>query len=79
MFYAARTFAMKLGQSIAMLLFTRMATIGNDAAIGTAGYGIGYRITAFSATVLCLLGGIVFLRYNEKKIIDKIDTANKED
>jgi len=79
MFYAARTFAMKLGQSIAMLLFTRMATIGKDAAIGTAGYGIGYRITAFSATVLCLLGGIVFLRYNEKKIIDKIDTANKED
>ena len=79
MFYAARTFAMKLGQSIAMLLFTRMATIGNDAAIGTAGYGIGYRITAFSATVLCLLGGIVFLRYNEKKIIGKIETANKED
>ncbi len=79
MFYAARTFAMKLGQSIAMLLFTRMATIGSDAAIGTAGYGIGYRITAFSATVLCLLGGIVFLRYNEKKIICKIETANKED
>ena len=79
MFYAARTFAMKLGQSIAMLLFTRMATIGSDAAIGTAGYGIGYRITAFSATVLCLLGGIVFLRYNEKKIIGKIETANKED
>ena len=80
MFYAARTFAMKLGQSAAMLLFTSMATIGKDAAMGTAGYGIGYRITAFSATVLCLLGGIVFLRYNEKKVIDKIIAAKvKED
>ena len=28
MFYAARTFAMKLGQSLAMLMFTSLATIG---------------------------------------------------
>lgn len=78
MFYAARTFAMKLGQSIALLLFTSMARIGADAVKGTSGYGLGYRITAISATVLCLLGGIVFLRYNEKKVIDKISSA-KED
>ena len=78
MFYAARTFAMKLGQSVAMVLFTSMATIGSDAAVDAAGYGFGYRLTAFSATVLCLLGGIVFLFYNEKKVIGKI-TAPKED
>ena len=78
MFYAARTFAMKLGQSVAMVLFTSMATIGSSAASGTPGYGLGYRLTAFSAAVLCLLGGIVFLFYNEKKIISKI-TAPKED
>ena len=69
---------MKLGQSIALLLFTSMARIGADAVKGTSGYGLGYRITAISATVLCLLGGIVFLRYNEKKVIDKISSA-KED
>lgn len=79
MFYAARTFAMKLGQSLALLLFTRMATIGADAVKGTAGYGIGYRITAFSATVLCLLGGFMFLRYNETKVIAKISASEKED
>ena len=28
MFYAARTFAMKMGQSVAMLLFTGVSTIG---------------------------------------------------
>lgn len=80
MFYAARTFAMKMGQSVAMLLFTSMATIGSDAVKGTAEYGIGYRITAFSATVLCLLGGFVFLRYNEKNILGRITAAtDKED
>ena len=80
MFYAARTFAMKLGQSGAMLLFTRMALIGRDAARGSAGYGFGYRLTAAAATVLCILGGVVFLCYNEKKILTRItgQTAKEE-
>ena len=54
MFYAARTFSMTLGQSLAMILFSSIATIGSD--------GFGYRITAVVATVFCLLGGLVFLR-----------------
>ena len=29
-------------------------------------------LTALLAVVLCLLGGIVFLRYNEKKVLSKI-------
>lgn len=61
MFYAARTFAFKLGQSLSMLLFTAISTIG-----GTA--GTGYRIAAFLAVAFCLLGGILFLFYNENKI-----------
>ncbi len=61
MFYAARTFAFKLGQSLSMLLFTAISTIG-----GTA--GTGYRIAAFLAAAFCLLGGILFLFYNENKI-----------
>ncbi|MBQ8926866.1 MAG: MFS transporter [Oscillospiraceae bacterium] len=78
MFYAARTFAMKLGQSIAMLLFTRMALIGKEAVRGSLEYGIGYRFTAAAATVLCILGGLVFLRYNEKKILGRITSQDKE-
>lgn len=61
MFYAARTFAFKLGQSLSMLLFTAISTIG-----GTA--GTGYRIAAILAAAFCLLGGVVFLFYNEEKI-----------
>ena len=65
MFYAARTFAFKMGQSVAMLLFTSLALIGTD--------GLGYRITAVVAAVLCMLGGIVLFAYDEKKILSIIE------
>lgn len=65
MFYAARTFAFKLGQSLSMLLFTAVSTIGS-------GTGTGYRIAAFGAALFCLLGGIVFVFYNERRINDSI-------
>lgn len=64
MFYAARTFSMTLGQSLAMILFSSLATIG-------AG-GLGYRMTALAATVFCLLGGLVFTRYDEGRTLDVI-------
>ncbi|MDD3430155.1 MAG: MFS transporter [Oscillospiraceae bacterium] len=64
MFYAARTFAFKLGQSAAMLIFTALAKIGTD--------GFGYRVSAVVAAVLCLIGGLVLLRYNEKKIFETL-------
>ncbi len=62
MFFAARTFAFKLGQSVSMLIFTALATIG-------AGSGLGYRVVAATASVLALLGGIVLLFYNERLTI----------
>lgn len=65
MFYAARTFAFKLGQSLSMLLFTAVSTIGSTS-------GAGYRIAAFGAACFCLLGGIVFLAYNERRINEDI-------
>ena len=77
MFYAARTFAFKLGQSLAMLMFTSIALINSDAEKGSSGYGLGYRLTALLAAVLCLLGGLVFLRYNEEKVINRIEEGSK--
>lgn len=60
MFYAARTFAFKLGQSVSMLLFTALATIGSG--------GTGYRIVAGTSCGLAVVGGIILIFYNEKKI-----------
>src|SRR5574344_1206128 len=64
MFYAARTFAFKLGQSLPMLIFTAVATVG-------AADGTGYRIVAGIACGFCLLGGIMLFFYNEKGINEK--------
>ncbi len=65
MFYAARTFAFKLGQSLAMLLFTAISTVGTAT-------GTGYRMAAFLAAALCFAGGFIFLFYNERKIMKNI-------
>ena len=65
MFYAARTFAFKMGQSVAMLLVTAFATIQPET-------GLGYRITAAAAAAVCVLGGVLFLLYDEKKVYQRI-------
>ena len=61
MFYAARTFSMKMGQAIAMLLVTSLGTIRQD-------IGLGYRIIAITAACVCVLGGILFMIYDEKRV-----------
>jgi len=66
MFFAARTFAFKMGQSLAMLIFTGFATMGI----------IGYRLAAISAAVLCVFSSLVLLRYDEKSIL-KVCSTNK--
>ena len=81
MFFAARTFAMKLGQSVAMLSFTSLAIIGS-AGIDTSSNDIvptkiGMLIVAIGATVFCVLGAVVLFFYNEKKVMKTI--AKKED
>ena len=68
MFYAARTFAMKLGQSVAMLLFTSVA------ALELAG-GMNYRLTALVACAFCLVSGIAFMRYHERVVLKIIEPA----
>ncbi len=81
MFYAARTFAMKLGQSLAMLMFTSLATIGiaktagdaaGQAAGQAAGSPLGYRIVALVASVCCIIGGLIMAFFNEKKVMSTI-------
>lgn len=71
MFFAARTFVFKLGQSVAMVLFTSLATIGQDT-------GLGYRLGLLGALVLSLLGAVVLFFYKEEDILLGIQSLEKE-
>ena len=62
MFFAARTFAMKFGQSLAMLVFTSLAIIGTtqnkDSNDITASVK-GMIIVGFVAVAFCVLGAVI--------------------
>ena len=69
MFFAARTFAFKMGQAIAMVVFTSLTVSGTKAS---------YRASAVVAFVTCLIGACLFLLYNEKMILGKIEELKKK-
>lgn len=77
MFFAARTFAMKFGQSIAMLAFTSLAIIGSTGIMDTTSnditaHWIGLTIVAGAAVLFCVLGAVALLFYREKHIMKTI-------
>ena len=82
MFFAARTFAMKLGQSIAMLVFTSLAVLGttqdrtsNDLTASPQ----GLRIVAIVAVCFCVLGALILMAYDEKKVMRSIGAGKGKD
>ena len=84
MFFAARTFAMKFGQSIAMLVFTSLAILGSNKTYeelknsnDISATSIGLMIVAIVAVLFCVLGAVILFFYNEKKVMKTI--AKKED
>ena len=72
MFFAARTFAFKMGQAIAMVVFTSLTVASVVDGVEVV-YASQYRTTAVVATVTCLIGACLFLLYNEKMILTKIE------
>lgn len=81
MFFAARTFAMKFGQSVAMLVFTSLAVLGTTQDLKSndlTASPIGLRIVAIVAVCFCVLGAIILAAYDEKKVMKTItDHAEK--
>jgi len=80
MFFAARTFAMKFGQSLAMLLFTSLAIIGttqNTESNDITASVHGMILVGFVAVAFCVLGAVILSFYKEKKIMSIIDKNKK--
>ena len=81
MFFAARTFAMKLGQSIAMLAFTTLAIIGTKQDLSKndiSANPVGLMIIAIVAVAFCVLGAVILMFYNEKKVMASIAKQGDE-
>ncbi len=71
MFFAARTFSMKMGQSIATLAFTSLAIIGTQQSANSNDIvpsELGMRLVGIVAIVFCVIGAIVLMFYNEKGV-----------
>ena len=81
MFFAARTFAMKFGQSLAMLVFTSLAIIGtsqNANSNDITASVLGMTIVGYAAVGFCSLGAIILGMYNEKKVMSTIEKNHKD-
>ena len=77
MFFAARTFAMKLGQALSMLVYTSVTVsrvVDGEKVVDAS----QYRATAVIATVACLIGAVLFFFYNEKKVMGKIEALKEK-
>jgi Na+/melibiose symporter-like transporter len=84
-FFGARTFMQKLGQSLSVFLFPIIITLNIGAAqrsaeameaggqdLSSAPTVLGVRLTAILAGVGLIIGFILFLKYNEKHILNII-------
>ncbi len=78
MFFAARTFAMKMGQAISMLVYTSV-TVSTVLESGETFVAESqYRTTAAIATGACLIGAILFFFYNEKGVLGRIFSLRRQ-
>jgi len=72
MFYAARTLMQKIGQTLGVMIFASLTVFGRD-----PGADLGVRLSGMAGFVLCLVAGLVFIRYNEKRVLHALDQEPK--
>ena len=81
MFFAARTFAMKFGQSVAMLVFTSLAVLGTEQTTTSNDLTAsepGLRIVAIVAVCFCVLGAVILAAYDEKKVMKTLTSRTNK-
>ena len=71
---------MKLGQSIAMLVFTSLAVIGSSQDLSSndlTASAEGLQIVAIVAVVFCVLGAVILAAYDEKTVMKTIQSQKE--
>ena len=70
---------MKFGQSLAMLVFTSLAVLGQPQSASSndlTASPTGLRIVAIVAVCFCVLGAIILSAYDEKKVMKTLSEKN---
>lgn len=70
MYFAVNGFVIKLGGTLAIILFTSLLLLGKD-----IGHDTGIRIAALSGGALSVVGMLLMKRYDEKRIMEYVDTV----
>lgn len=65
-YYAVRFLFVKLGQTIGIMSFAIFLLYGKD-----VGNDLGLRMTGIAGGILCLLGGLIFMKFDEKKLAEE--------
>lgn len=76
-FGAARSFIVKMGNSLAIMIVPSLVVTG-AAAGGNVGVS-GLKLTAVAGSLFCLLAVFVFLRYREKDVLAAIAAGEKNE
>jgi GPH family glycoside/pentoside/hexuronide:cation symporter len=68
MYFAVRNFFYKMGMTVGIMLFTILTIWGKD-----PGDDLGIRLNGFVGSAFCILAGLTFLLFKEKKIQREIN------
>ncbi|MBR30569.1 MAG: MFS transporter [Spirochaetaceae bacterium] len=73
MYFGARTFMQKFGQTAGLFIFAGLTVFGID-----PGDDIGIRYSGVAGMVLCILAVLFFMRYDEKTVLRELQEAEKK-
>lgn len=62
MYFAARNFSTKMGQTVGIMIFAILTIFGKD-----PGNDLGIRLSAIFGGLLCIVAGIVFIGFHEER------------
>lgn len=72
MFFGARTFAQKIGQTVGVVIFALLLSLGRD-----VGDDLGVRLSGLGGMLLYLVAAAVFSRYDEQRLRSELAAAAK--
>jgi GPH family glycoside/pentoside/hexuronide:cation symporter len=73
MFFGARTFAQKIGQTLGIVIFAVFLSFGGD-----VGDDLGVRLSGVGGLVLYTLAAIIFSRYDESRLRTELATLSAQ-